>query len=92
MGVPFISCLGDNPYHAPSLHSVEGPGMYLLYACKDFLETYKEFMNGRTFACTFMHAESHCGQRIHHNPAIGIKRIQFVGWHRIAKEFMPREF
>jgi hypothetical protein len=53
MGVPFLSCMGDNPYHAPSLHSVEGPGMYLLYACKDFLETYKEFMHGRTFACTF---------------------------------------
>jgi hypothetical protein len=53
MGVPFISCLGDNPYHAPSLHSAEGPGMYLLYACKDFLETYKEFMHGRTFASTF---------------------------------------
>jgi hypothetical protein len=33
----------------------------------------------------FMHAKSHCGQRIHHNPAIGIERIQFVGWHGIAK-------
>jgi hypothetical protein len=53
LGVPFISCLGDNPYHAPSLHSVEGPGMFLLYACKDFFETYRDFMNGRNFACTF---------------------------------------
>jgi hypothetical protein len=53
LGVPFISCLGDNPYHAPSLHSVEGPGMFLLYACKDFYETYKDFLNGRNFACTF---------------------------------------
>jgi hypothetical protein len=52
MGVPFLSCLGDNPYHAPALHSVEGPGMYLLYGCRDFLETYKQFMNGRTFAST----------------------------------------
>jgi hypothetical protein len=53
LGVPFISCLGDNPYHAPGLHSVEGPGMFLLYACKDFYETYSNFMHGRNFAATF---------------------------------------
>lgn len=53
IGVPFISLLGDNPYHAPSLHSAEEPGMCLLYACKDFFETYKDFMHGRSFACTF---------------------------------------
>jgi hypothetical protein len=48
--IPFISYLGDNPYYRPSLHSAEGNGLYLLYSCKDFLETYRDVMDGKTIA------------------------------------------
>jgi len=48
--IPFVSYLGDNPCHAPSLHAAEGPGIYLLYGCADFLETYQLYMNGRAYA------------------------------------------
>jgi hypothetical protein len=50
IGVPFISCLGDNPYHAPARHPASGPGKFLVYGCEDFLETYRRFMDGRTMA------------------------------------------
>jgi hypothetical protein len=50
IGVPFVSCLGDNPYHAPAHHSAYGPGKYLVYGCEDFLQTYQNFMNGRAMA------------------------------------------
>jgi hypothetical protein len=49
-GIPFFSYLGDNPYHAPRLHAAHAPGMYLLYGCRDFLETYQRFLNGRAYA------------------------------------------
>ena len=48
--IPFLSYLGDNPYHAPSLHAAEGSGLYLLYNCADFLETYQRCLNGRTYS------------------------------------------
>lgn len=48
--VPFLTYLGDSPYHAPQLHGAEGEGLYLLYSCLDFFEVYKEGMHGRTFA------------------------------------------
>jgi hypothetical protein len=50
--IPFLSYLGDSPYHAPLLHAVQGPGMYLLYSCADFLHLYKDFLKGRAFAST----------------------------------------
>jgi hypothetical protein len=51
-GIPFLSYLGDSPYHAPRLHVAEGRGMYLLYGCADFLELYQRFLNGRAYAAT----------------------------------------
>ncbi len=48
--IPFVSHLGNNPYHAPSLHAAEGTGLYLLYGCRDSLETYQFFMHGRACA------------------------------------------
>ena len=48
--IPFMSYLGDNPYHAPALHAAEGAGLYLLYNCADFLETYRDHLNGRACA------------------------------------------
>ncbi len=48
--IPFVSYLGDNPYHAPPLHAAEGPGLYLLYSCADFLETYQRYMQGGAYA------------------------------------------
>ena len=48
--IPFFSYLGDNPYHAPHLHTATGPGMYLLYGTADFLQTYTTFLNGRAHA------------------------------------------
>jgi hypothetical protein len=49
-GIPFFTYLGDNPYHAPRLHAAHAPGMYLLYGCRDFLDTYQRFLNGRAYA------------------------------------------
>lgn len=49
-GIPFFTYLGDNPYHAPRLHAAHAPGMYLLYGCGDFLDTYQRFLNGRAYA------------------------------------------
>jgi len=49
-GIPFFTYLGDNPYHAPRLHAAHAPGMYLIYGCGDFLDTYQRFLNGRAFA------------------------------------------
>jgi len=49
-GIPFFTYLGDNPYHAPRLHAAHAPGMYLLYGCRDFLETYQRFLHGRAYA------------------------------------------
>ena len=53
--IPFFSYLGDNPYHAPRLHAAAGPGMYLLYGCADFLQTYVDFLNGRAYASLLPH-------------------------------------
>ena len=50
--IPFLAYLGDSPYHSPGLHAAEGPGLYLLYGCDDFLHTYKTVLNGRAFATT----------------------------------------
>lgn len=49
-GIPFVSCLGDNPYHMPQLHAAKGPRMHLLYGCLDSLQTYQHFLKGRTSA------------------------------------------
>ena len=49
--ITFLSYLGDNPYHAPSLHAAEGTGLQLLYSCSDFLQTYRA-MNGPLYATT----------------------------------------
>ena len=48
--VPFLSYMGDSPYHAPGLHAAEGPGLYLLYGCADFLEVYRDHLSGRAYA------------------------------------------
>jgi hypothetical protein len=53
--IPFISYLGDSPYHMPRLHIAQGPGMYLIYGCNDFLETYTNVLGGRAFATTFQY-------------------------------------
>lgn len=49
-GIPFLTYLGDNPHHFPPLHAAEGAGLYLLYSCKDFLDTYRDILGGKTFA------------------------------------------
>ena len=54
--IPFLSYLGDSPYHAPALHAAEGPGLYLLYACADFLEVYRDHLHGRACASLLGHA------------------------------------
>lgn len=48
--IPFLTYLGDSPYHAPHLHEAEGTGLYLLYSCLDFFDVYKTGMRGKTFA------------------------------------------
>lgn len=48
--IPFISYMGDSPYHAPGLHAAEGPGLHLLYGCVDFLEVYRDHLEGRAYA------------------------------------------
>jgi hypothetical protein len=53
--IPFLSYLGDSPYHAPSLHAAQGPGMYLLYGCADFLQLYRDFLKGRAYASTLQY-------------------------------------
>ncbi len=50
LNIPFVSCLADNPYHAPRLHAAEGPGMYLLYGAEDSFQTYTGFLKGRAYA------------------------------------------
>lgn len=50
--IPFLAYLGDSPYHSPGLHAAEGPGLYLLYGCEDFLHTYRHILNGRAYATT----------------------------------------
>lgn len=50
MNIPFISYLGDNPYHMHSLHAARGKGLYLLYSCRDFLQTYTEILQGKNVA------------------------------------------
>jgi hypothetical protein len=50
--IPFFSYLGDSPYHNPALHNAEGEGLYLLYGCEDFLDTYRRHMGGRAYATT----------------------------------------
>ncbi len=50
--IPFLSYLGDSPYHNPALHNAEGEGLYLLYGCADFLDTYRRHLHGRAFATT----------------------------------------
>lgn len=54
-GVPFVSYLGDSPYHAPALHGADGPGLYLLYGCTDFLQTYQRYLNGPAYASMLRH-------------------------------------
>lgn len=49
-GIPFLTYLGDNPCHAPRLHAANAPGMYLLYGCRDFQQTYQRFLNGRAYS------------------------------------------
>lgn len=53
--IPFLSYLGDNLHHAPTLHAASGQGLQLLYSCGDFLQTYKA-MNGPLYATTFRYA------------------------------------
>ena len=50
--IPFVTALGDNPYHAPRLHSASGPGMCYLYCYDDFLQTYRDFCKGKSYAST----------------------------------------
>lgn len=49
-GIPFIAYMGDAPYHAPALHAAEGPGLYYIYGCIDFIETYRDYLDGAAYA------------------------------------------
>jgi hypothetical protein len=46
LNVPFFTYLGDNPYHCPSLHWHNAAKTYLLYSCKDFIDTYSKYVKG----------------------------------------------
>lgn len=48
--IPFITHLNDNPYHCTRLHVADGPGIYRLFCCEDFLETYARYYQGKAFA------------------------------------------
>lgn len=48
--IPFISSMGDAPYHSPSLHRAAGAGLFHLYTCDDFYEFYCEYLKGKNFA------------------------------------------
>jgi len=50
--IPFVTVLGDNPYHAPRLHAAHAPGMCYLYCYEDFLQTYQHFLKGKAYAST----------------------------------------
>ena len=49
-GIPFFTYLGDNPYYMPALHAADGPGLYMLYGCLDFLQVYQRNLSGRAYA------------------------------------------
>jgi hypothetical protein len=42
--------MGDAPYHAPALHAAEGPGLYYIYGCIDFIEMYRDLLGGGSYA------------------------------------------
>ncbi len=46
LNIPFLTYLGDNPYHCPRLHWHDAPRTYLLYSCQDFLDTYSKYVKG----------------------------------------------
>ncbi len=48
--IPFFSYLGDSPYHRPALHAADGPGLYMLYGCEDFLQVYQRHLRGPAYA------------------------------------------
>jgi hypothetical protein len=50
--IPFVTALGDNPYHAPYLHTAHGPGTCFLYCYEDFLQTYQHYLKGKAYATT----------------------------------------
>jgi hypothetical protein len=50
LNVPFFTYLGDNPYHCPRLHWHQAPKIYLLYSCRDFLDTYSNYLKGPSAA------------------------------------------
>ncbi len=52
--IPFFTYLGDSPYQRPCLHAAQGPGLYMLYGCEDFLQVYRQHLNGCSYA-TVLH-------------------------------------
>ncbi|HWK47913.1 MAG TPA: hypothetical protein VNT30_24535 [Stellaceae bacterium] len=50
IGIPFFTYMGDNPYHNPKNHWIKSRRSYLLYSCKDFYDTYTNYMKGPNIA------------------------------------------
>lgn len=50
LNVPFISSMGDAPYHAPALHTACSRRQVFLYSCQDFLDTYRTRVPGQALA------------------------------------------
>ena len=53
LNVPFISLMGDAPFHSPALHAEVGPGLFHLYTSEDFQQVYRDIMKGRNFSAVF---------------------------------------
>lgn len=53
LNVPFISLMGDAPFHSPALHAQAGSGLFHLYTCEDFQMVYRDIMKGRNFSAVF---------------------------------------
>lgn len=50
LGIPFFSCMGDSPYINPRKHLVAARRVYLLYLCRDFYDTYVQYLSGSQMA------------------------------------------
>ena len=99
-GIPFFTYLGDSPYHAPRLHAAHAPGMYLIYGCGDFLDTYQRFLNGRAFATVVRagypanpHADRKTWKQRQHEIVFAKTGVDAtalrVGWKKLPSRVQP---
>ncbi len=51
--IPFVSVMGDAPFHSPALHAQVGSGLFHLYSAEDFQQFYRDIMKGRNFSAVF---------------------------------------